>query len=126
MANFSADLANLRPSAIYANSDFVADNPGAAQAYLEALLEQHAKINSDPSYLADLAIQYLGGDLDDWTLVADAYVSNGLYNAAALTEENLAYTISFFEAAGVIEPGLTPADIAVLGPMQAAAAAVGN
>lgn len=126
LADFSRDLPNLRPSAIYANADFVAESPEAVQLYLEALLEQHAQINEDPAYLANLAVEYLGGELADWELVAQAYVDNGLYDAAALNEDNLAYTIQFFEEAGVIEPGLTPSDIATLEPVQAAAESVGG
>ena len=126
LADFSVDLDRLRPSAIYANSDFVSESPEAVQTYLEALLEQHQMINDDPAYLADLAVEHLGGELEDWQLVAEAYVDNGLFDAAALTEDNLTYTIDFFEEAGVIEDGLTPDDVATLDPVQAAAEAVGS
>ena len=126
LADFSKDLPDLRPSAIYANSDFVAESPEAVQLYLEAVLEQHAQINEDPANLADLAVEHLGGELADWQLVAEAYVNNGLFDAAALTEENLAYTIKFFEDAGVIEPGLAPGDVANLDLVQAAKESVGS
>jgi NitT/TauT family transport system substrate-binding protein len=126
LANFSTDLSDLRPSAIYANADFVDENPEAVQLYLEALLEQHAQINADPAYLVELAIEYLGGEQADWELVASAYAENGLFDAAAINEDNLAYTIAFFEGAGVIEPGLTPADVSNLGPLRAAAESVGS
>ncbi len=124
LANFSEDLSRLRPSAIYANADFVNESPESVQLYLRALLQQHALINDDASYLAELAANYLGGTVDEWQGMAQRYVDSGLFNANALTEENLAYTIDFFEGAGTIEPGLTPDEIANLDLVRAAAASL--
>lgn len=121
LVDFGESLSELRPSALYANADFVAENPEATQAFLAAVLEVHDQINADPAYLEGIVMEHLP-EVDEAILesVAAEYVEKGLFDAAALTEENLAFTIEFFVGAGVIDPGLEPADIADLSHVEAA------
>ena len=121
LADFGESLPELRPSALYANANFVTENPEATTAFLEAVLEVHDQINADPAYLVSIIQEHLP-ETDEAILdsVAAEYVERGLFDAAALTEENLQFTIDFFTNAGVIEAGLVPADIADLSYAEAA------
>lgn len=121
LADFGESLPELRPSALYANANFVMENPEATTAFLEAMLEVHDQINADPAYLVSIIQEHLP-ETDEAILdsVAAEYVERGLFDAAALTEENLQFTIDFFTNAGVIEEGLEPADIAELSYAEAA------
>lgn len=121
LVDFGESLSELRPSALYANSDFVSENPEATQAFLAAVLDVHDQINADPAYLEEIVMEHLP-ETDEAILesVAAEYVDKGLFDAAALTEENLAFTIQFFTDAGVIESGLEPSDIADLSHVEAA------
>lgn len=127
LVDFGESLADLRPSALYANSDFVAENPGATQAFLAAILEVHDQINADPAYLEEIITKHLP-EVDEAILesVAAEYVERGLFDAAALTEANLEFTIQFFVDAGVIESGLEVADVADLSHVQAAREELGS
>ncbi|RRS01254.1 ABC transporter substrate-binding protein [Glycomyces terrestris] len=103
LVDFGAALPDLHPQTVYANTGFLADAPEAADAFIDALVAVHERINADPGHLVDLAVEYLGeepGPVLD--AIAQAYVDEGLFDAAALTEENVQGTIDFFTEAGVI------------------------
>jgi NitT/TauT family transport system substrate-binding protein len=103
IVDFGRSLPDLHPQTVYANSDFLADNPQAADAFIDALVAVHERINADPGYLVDLAVEYLGEEPSAMLeAIAQAYVDAGLFDAAALTEENVQGTIDFFTEAGVI------------------------
>lgn len=114
IVDFGEALPDLHPQTVYANADFLENQSEAAQAFVDALVEIHGKINADPSYLVDLAVKHLGAE-DDATqkAIAEAYVEAGLFDAAALTEENVQATIDFFTDAGVIG-ALDASDVADL------------
>lgn len=115
VVNFAEDLPDVHPQTVYANSDFLAEEPAAAEAFLAALVAEHEKINEDAGYLVSLMEEYLPESVDD-TLeeTAQRYVDDGLFDAAALDEENVQGTIDFFVRAGVIQEGLTAEDAADL------------
>lgn len=115
LANFREDLPELHPQTIYASSDFLGESPDAAQAFIDAVANQHAQINADSAYLVGLVEKYLPGSVSDaLARAAELYVEGGLFDVAALTEDNVQYTIDFFIEAGVIEDGMTAADAADL------------
>ncbi|MCP2636141.1 ABC transporter substrate-binding protein [Microbacterium sp. HD4P20] len=103
VVDFGMALPDLHPQTVYANADFLTDSPEAAQAFVDALIEIHTSINDDPAYLVELAVKHLGAE-DDATQqeIAQAYVDAGLFDAAALTPENVQSTIDFFTEAGVV------------------------
>jgi NitT/TauT family transport system substrate-binding protein len=115
LVDFTDEIPDLHPQTVYANTDFLKDQAEAAQAFMDALAAEHAKINEDPAYLVGLVEKYLPESVDD-TLSATAqkYVSDGLFDATALTESQVQATIDFFVEAGVLEEGLTAADAADL------------
>ena len=118
VVDFGQELPDLHPQTVYANAEFLSDQSDAAQAFVDALIDQHEQINADPSYLVGLSEEYLGGS-DDLTLeIATRYVDAGLFDAASLTPENVQGTIDFFTDAGVISEGMTAeqaADLSYLG-----------
>lgn len=112
--DFGQTLPDLHPQTVYANSDFLGDNPKAAETFIDALVAVHERINADPGHLVDLAVQYLGEERTaELEAIAAAYAAAGLFDAAALTEENVQGTIDFFTEAGVVGE-LAAADVADL------------
>jgi NitT/TauT family transport system substrate-binding protein len=115
LVDFGEELPELHPQTVYANADFLENQPEAAHAFVDALIAEHEAINADPQYLVDLAVEHLGAEADEVLLeVARAYVDAGLFDAGALTEENVQGTIDFFIGAGVLGEGLTVGDVADL------------
>ncbi|MFK4810933.1 ABC transporter substrate-binding protein [Devosia sp. ZW T5_3] len=115
LADFSKDLPDLHPQTIYANSEFLAASPGAAQAFIDAVAGEHERINADPAYLVGLVEKYLPDSVTpSLPGTAQKYVEAGLFDVTALTEENVQYTIDFFVEAGVISEGMSAADAADL------------
>lgn len=111
IVDFSKTLADVHPQTVYANSDFLRDNPEAAQSFVDALADEHSKINKDPAYLVGLVEKYLPESASaDLLKTTQVYVDAGLFDATALTAENMQQTIDFFIDAGVVKEGLTAAD----------------
>lgn len=115
LVDFAAEIPGLHPQTVYANTDFLKDKGKAAQAFVDALADQHAKINADPEVLVGLVKKYLPESADD-TLSATAkkYVDAGLFDAAGLTATHVQTTIDFFVKAGVLDKGLKAEDAADL------------
>ena len=108
IVDFSTELRTVHPQTVYANSEFLADNGEAAQAFVDALAEEHKKINEDPAYLVGLVETYLPESVSEsLPSTAASYVEKGLFDATALDADNMQATIDFFVKAGVIEEGLT-------------------
>lgn len=108
IVDFSQELRTVHPQTVYANADFLADNAEAAQAFVDALADEHRKINDDPAYLVGLVEQYLPESVSEsLPSTAASYVDKGLFDATALDADNMQETIDFFVKAGVIEEGLT-------------------
>lgn len=111
IVDFSQELKNVHPQTVYANSEFLTGNPEAAQAFVDALADEHAKINKDPAYLVGLVEKYLPESAsDDLQATAQGYVQKGLFDATGLDTQNMQQTIDFFVRAGVIKDGLTAQD----------------
>jgi NitT/TauT family transport system substrate-binding protein len=116
IANFGADLPNLRVTSFYANTTFLEEHPQAAKDFIEALLEAHREIAANPDILMEEAPKYLPG-IDEEILpdIVKAHVELGAWDVnGGLTEENMAYSLDFFVKAGRVEPGLAADDIADL------------
>jgi ABC-type nitrate/sulfonate/bicarbonate transport system substrate-binding protein len=118
LANFAEEFPELSPSTLYANADYIEGNPEAVQTFIDAVNEVDEQIREKPDYLAGLIRKHLP-DTEDIEGVARAYSERDLFDVAALTPEGLEYTISFFEEAGSIGPGLTPEDAADLSFIEA-------
>lgn len=102
VVDFRETQPDLHPQTVYANTDFLETSADAAQAFIDALVQVHAQINEDPAYLVGLAEKHLGSEHEALPEIAQAYVDAGLFDAAALTPENVQGTIDFFSDAGVI------------------------
>ncbi|MFI6737586.1 ABC transporter substrate-binding protein [Nonomuraea sp. NPDC050451] len=122
VVDFGKTLPDLHPQTVYANAGFLTEHKAAAQAFVTALVREHAKINADPRYLVSLAAKYLPDeDTGHVAEIAERYVKAKLFDAPALTEQNLQGTIDFFVRAGVIKQGMTAKDAADLSFIKAAA-----
>jgi NitT/TauT family transport system substrate-binding protein len=119
LAPCTTDLPNLKPSMIAGNSTFMAQNPGSVVALLKATTEQNRKINADPTgaYLRSLAEKHVPNAIQAATIgpIAKAYAEAKLFPGdGGVTPDAIAYTIKFFEDAGSLPKGLTPATAADL------------
>lgn len=111
LVDFQEELPELRPSTLYANSEYISAEPEATQAFIDAVAEVDDQINEDPAHLAELIRKHLP-DTENIEEVAEAYSGANLFEVSALTPESLEYSIDFFEQAESIEPGLTVEDVA--------------
>lgn len=111
LVDFQEELPELRPSTLYANSEYIEQEPEATQAFIDAVAEVDAQINEDVDYLAGLIREHLP-DTESVEEIAEEHSGANLYDVTALNADNLEYTIDFFERAGSIEPGLTVEDVA--------------
>lgn len=112
VANFSADLPNLKPSMIAANTDWLAKNPGDVIRLLTEITKQNRKINADASgaYLKSLAQKWVPKTIDPSTIdvIAKAYVEKKLFpDDGGAAVKDIEYTIKFFEDGGSLPKGLT-------------------
>ncbi|MEQ4714912.1 ABC transporter substrate-binding protein [Nonomuraea sp. B19D2] len=122
VVDFTKTMPDLHPQTVYANSDFLSEHRNVGQAFVTALVQEHAKINKDPRHLVGLVNKYLPDEEhDEVAEIAKRYVEAKLFDAAALTEKNVQGTIDFFVRAGVIEKGMTAKDAADLSFIKAAA-----
>ncbi|AZM56450.1 ABC transporter substrate-binding protein [Streptomyces sp. WAC 01529] len=120
IADFARTLPDLHPQTVYANAGFLGEHRDVAQAFVTALVREHARINARPRHLARLARTYLPGeDEADVVRAAERYRKAGLFDAAALTPRNMQGTIDFFARAGVIGRGVTARDAADLSFIEA-------
>ncbi|MFD0413844.1 ABC transporter substrate-binding protein [Streptomyces sp. NPDC127108] len=121
LADFARTLPDLHPQTVYANADFLADHREVSQAFVTALVREHARINARPGHLARLVHRYLPQeDEADVARVAKRYRAARLFDAAALTPRNVQGTIDFFARAGVIGRGMSARDAADLSFLRAA------
>lgn len=111
LVDFKSALSEVHPQTVYANGTFLQEEPDAAQAFISALVEENDKIQADPQYLIDLVGTHLPDSVDDnLEEIANRYVDGKLFDAAALTEENMQGTIDFFITAGILSEGMTVDD----------------
>lgn len=122
IVDFAEATPDMHPQTVYANAEFLTEHKDVSQAFVTALVDEHGKINAEDGYLAKLAKKYLPDEKDaDLKEIAERYVESGLFDAGALTDENVQKTIDFFERAGVIEKGMTTKDVADLSFLKEAA-----
>jgi NitT/TauT family transport system substrate-binding protein len=130
LASLSEDLPDLQTTSIYANGDFVEQNPGTVDAVVKAVLQQFQKIDGDAAYLQQVAEKYVGNALDKDTIEAAAkkYVELKMFPTnGGLTEENLKYTAEFFgpDGAGAVDKVLNVDEFADLSFLERARSELG-
>ena len=131
VVSFAEDLPELHPTSVYGNADWMADNPGAVEALIRALLEQHRQINSEDGYLMELFTEYLPEEAsgENAEAIVQAYVDAGLFpDDGGLDDEAVEYTVSFFgpNGTGDIEEELSPDQVADLSYLQNVLDELGN
>ncbi|NGN66842.1 ABC transporter substrate-binding protein [Streptomyces sp. A7024] len=122
VADFAKTLPDVHPQTVYANADFLTEHREVSQAFVTALVREHARINASANHLVRLVHRYLPDeDPEDVPRIAARYRSRKLFDAAALTPHNVQRTIDFFARADVIDPGLKAKDAADLSFVREAA-----
>lgn len=124
VVSFAEDLPGLHPTSVYGNADWMAENPGAVEALIRALLEQNRRINSEDGYLMELYTEYLPEEAagENAEAIVQAYVDAGLFpDDGGLDDEAVQYTIDFFgpDGTGDIEDVLSPDQVADLSYLEA-------
>lgn len=112
ITSMAESLPQLRPTTVYGNGDWMAENPEVTRTLIQAQLEQNRMVAEDPAYLVELIERYLP-EQENVEAVAEAYAPMFPVNGG-LSEENLEFTIDFFAGAGAIEPGLAVEEAADL------------
>ncbi|WP_419999595.1 ABC transporter substrate-binding protein [Streptomyces boninensis] len=121
IADFAKSLPDVHPQTVYANADFLTRHRAVSQAFVRALVREHARINARPGHLVDLVHRHLPDeDPEDVPRIARRYQARKLFNAAALTPHNVQRTIDFFARAGVVGDDLTAKEAADLSFIRAA------
>ncbi|MDQ0948326.1 ABC-type nitrate/sulfonate/bicarbonate transport system substrate-binding protein [Streptomyces phaeochromogenes] len=105
LADFKEVFPGLHPQTVYANEDYLGEHRKPSQAFIDAIVAEHRKINADPGYLMSLLKKYLPDAYDDETAKAASrrYVEAGLFDAAGLTPRSLQRTVDFFADAGIVK-----------------------
>ena len=121
LASFIDDLPDLKSGVLFSNTDFIAAEPDSVVALLRALIEQHERMSDDADYFRDTVLFYIP-ETDPATLDATiaGYQESGLFDATAVTPENIGFTLEFFTDAGVLQPGLSVDDVADLSLLERA------
>jgi NitT/TauT family transport system substrate-binding protein len=128
LADLAKTLPGLRPSAIVANTDFLAANAGTVRALLKAHILQNRKVADDPAYLRELILKYVPAiDQSNLDQVIEAFTTSGLFDVnGGVTADNLEYTMQFFVGSQSIQPGLTLETVADLSHLDAVLVDVGR
>lgn len=127
VSSLATELSSLHPTTLYANGDFIREYPGSIRAIIRAMLEENRKINADTSgaYLVQLHEKHLGEPIE--VSVAQRYIELGIYpDNGGLDDEGVQFTLDFFTRAGVVNPGLTAAQIADLTHLNAVLDEIGR
>jgi NitT/TauT family transport system substrate-binding protein len=101
LADFSTDLPLLNATSIYANGDFISENPDVVYDFVKQLITIHRRVNSEDGYLLELYKQYFPEEVAENEDLAEEvvaeYIDRELFrNDGGLTEESMEYTAKFF------------------------------
>lgn len=122
LASLAQELPELKPTAVYGNGDFLAENAGAAMALLRAQIEVHREVADDPELLADLILKHLP-ETDEATLetVTQQYVELELFGVnGGIDAAGMEYTLNFFnDALEDLDGSLTLEDVSDLSILEA-------
>lgn len=113
MVNFSEQLPEIEANTIYANDDFLKDQPDVAVNLLAEMSVLAKEIKADPSVMAGLIKKYKPELSKGADAIAKAYVDGDVFvEDGAMSMGDLTKTIELYEGAGAIEPGLKAEQIA--------------
>jgi ABC-type nitrate/sulfonate/bicarbonate transport system substrate-binding protein len=106
LSSFAQDLPNLQTTSIYANGDFLEENPGTVYDLVKAVLRINREIEGNPDRLVEIAQEFVPQAISEDTIeaAAERYVDLEMFPAdGGLTEENMQYTSEFFgpDGAGI-------------------------
>jgi NitT/TauT family transport system substrate-binding protein len=128
LASFAESLPDLKTTSFYGNTTFMKANPETTRAFTKALLEVYRRIDGDPGYLKELTLKYYPEVGKDTLDAAVKEYADGHYFPVngGLTDDNLAYSIKFFQDAGVLKSAISPTDAADLSYMNAVLDEIGR
>jgi NitT/TauT family transport system substrate-binding protein len=129
LASLAQQLPELKPTAVYANGEFISANPGSVQALLQAQVEVHRDIAEDPALFRDLILKHLP-ETDEATLdiVVDQYLELELLGVnGGMDEAGIEYTLNFFnDALDDLDGSLTVEDVSDLSHLEAVLDEIGR
>lgn len=122
LTSFAKDLPDLQTTSIYANGDFVRENPDTILEVVKAVLAIHKQIEGNAAFLKEIVTKYVPDLASDASLDAKIakYIELGMFPVdGGVTEANLAYTAEFFGPDGTgstkaVVPNLQSADLSFL------------
>lgn len=115
IANFGADLPNLKTGGFWVREEFAQENPDAVENFIRNILEVHRQISDEPDWFEEQVPRFLEMDEEQLALlpeIVDTLISVDNYPVnGGLTEESGQGTLDFFIDSGRLEPGLTAGDV---------------
>jgi ABC-type nitrate/sulfonate/bicarbonate transport system substrate-binding protein len=113
LANFTEELSDIKTNLIYANRDFAAEHPDVVQAFVTELTKLQQQAMEDPAFFAELVTKWVPDTAADIDEVVAAYIAQGMLPTdGGMSQSDLESSIAFYTEAEVLEPGLTPEQIA--------------
>lgn len=129
LASLAQQLPELKPTAVYGNGDFIAENPGSVQALLKAQIEVHREIAVDADLFRELILKHLP-ETDEASLdiVVEQYTELELLGVnGGMTEEGMEYTLTFFnDSLEDLDGSLTLEDVSDLSHLEAVLDEIGS
>jgi ABC-type nitrate/sulfonate/bicarbonate transport system substrate-binding protein len=121
IANFSKTLPEIKTGLVWANNDFLAQNPDIASQYMYELIFLSAELNQNAETFKRLALKHTKGFEDRMDKIIVAYQQANLFpEDPQQFFKELDLTANFFVGAKVLKPGLVAKDMAILQPLNAA------
>jgi NitT/TauT family transport system substrate-binding protein len=113
LANFTTELADIKTGLVYANNDFATEHRDIVQAFVTELSAVQNEVMADPATFVKIVQKWGIETAADPEAVANAYIKQGMLPIdGGMTRDDLVSSIALYEEAGVIDPGLTPEDVA--------------
>lgn len=122
LANFTTELADIKTGLVYVNDSFAAEHADIVQAFVDELSAVQNEVMADPAVFVEIAEKWGAETAAPLADVAEAYIRQGMLPLdGGMTTDDLVSSIALYEEAGVIEPGLTPDDVADFSYIEALA-----
>jgi len=119
LVDLTQEFPQLQVNAVQARGDWLEQHPREVRDVIRALLGVHRRIIANRGALYTRALEQLKTEPKETTAVIDALIAAGAWHPnGALTRDNVQYTLSFLQEAGVVPKALRVEDVSDLAPLN--------
>jgi len=112
LANFTQDLRDIKVGLVYANDGFIEEHPEVVQQVVNELTALQKEVNEDPALFEELIGEYVPETGEKTADAVAAYLDVGMIpDDGGFLEDEVQASIDLYTEAGVLQPGLTAADV---------------